>query len=78
LVKIGGKMLAMKGPKVTEELPAAREAIRILGGGEPVIHPVALDGTDRHVIVEIPKRTKTSDKFPRSPSEQKGKSLKGS
>jgi 16S rRNA (guanine527-N7)-methyltransferase len=78
LVKIGGKMLAMKGPKVVEELPAAREAIRILGGGEPAIHPVALDGTDRHVIVEIPKRTKTSDKFPRPPSEQKGKPLRGS
>jgi 16S rRNA (guanine527-N7)-methyltransferase len=75
LVKIGGKMLAMKGPKVADELPGAQRTIRILGGGEPVIHPVILDGTDRHVIVEIRKRTKTSDKFPRPPSQQKGKPL---
>jgi 16S rRNA (guanine527-N7)-methyltransferase len=75
LVKVGGKMLAMKGPKVAEELPGAQKAIRILGGGEPVIHPVTLDGADRHVIVEITKKSKTSDSFPRPPSHQKGKSL---
>jgi 16S rRNA (guanine527-N7)-methyltransferase len=75
LVKIGGKMLAMKGPKVVDELPGAQRPIRILGGGVPVIHPVVLDGTDRHVIVEIAKRTKTSDNFPRPPSQQKGRPL---
>src|SRR5439155_25936226 len=34
LVKKGGKMLAMKGPKVAEELPVAKKVIRLAGGGE--------------------------------------------
>src|SRR5205807_3075105 len=44
LVKKGGKMLAMKGPKVAEELPAAGKAIKLLGGDKPIIHPVDLPG----------------------------------
>ena len=33
LTKKGGKLLAMKGQRIAEELPAAARAIRILGGG---------------------------------------------
>src|SRR4051794_29073957 len=40
LVKKGGKMLAMKGPKVADELPAARKVAKMAGGGEAIIHPV--------------------------------------
>jgi len=77
LVKIGGKMLAMKGPKVADELPGALRTIRMLGGGDPQVHPVALSGADQHVIVEIPKRRPTSERYPRPPSEQKGRPLGG-
>src|SRR5437588_13510 len=74
LVKKGGKMLAMKGPRVADELPAARKAIRLLGGAEPVVHPVtSLPGITGHVIVEVPKIGKTDRRFPRSPSQAKGK-----
>src|SRR5687767_6202551 len=38
LARKGGKMLAMKGQKVVEELPAAAKAIRALNGGEAVVH----------------------------------------
>jgi 16S rRNA (guanine527-N7)-methyltransferase len=75
LVKTGGKMLAMKGPKVNEELPAAARAIRMLGGGEPIIHPVDLPGTDHRIIVEITKLARTDARYPRPPTHAKGKPL---
>jgi 16S rRNA (guanine527-N7)-methyltransferase len=75
LVRRGGKFLAMKGPKVTEELPRARFAIKRLGGGEPVIHPVGRAEFGNHVIVEIPKVQKTDARYPRPASVAKGKPL---
>jgi 16S rRNA (guanine527-N7)-methyltransferase len=75
LVKKGGRMLAMKGPKVADELPAARRAIKLLGGGEPIVHPVDLAGTEHRVIVEIPKLARTDAKYPRPATAAKGKPL---
>jgi 16S rRNA (guanine527-N7)-methyltransferase len=75
LVKVGGKMLAMKGPRVRDELPIAARGIRIFGGGEPVVHPVDLPGTDQRVIVEIPKRTRSDKRYPRDPTFAKGKPI---
>jgi 16S rRNA (guanine527-N7)-methyltransferase len=75
LVQRGGKMLAMKGPKVAEELPLAAKAILWLNGGEPVIHPVELPGTEHRVIVEIKKLGKTDPKYPRPATLAKGKPL---
>ena len=56
LVKPKGKLLAMKGPKITEELPPARNMIARLGGRPAVVHPVNLPGAEGHVIVEIVKK----------------------
>jgi 16S rRNA (guanine527-N7)-methyltransferase len=70
-----GKVLAMKGARAAEELPAAAKAIKLLNGGDPVVHPVDLPGTDHRVIVEIPKRGRTDPKFPRSATVAKGKPL---
>jgi 16S rRNA (guanine527-N7)-methyltransferase len=75
LVKVGGTLLAMKGPKLADELPAAIRTIRILGGGEPVVHPVQLAGTNGHVIVAIRKVRHTDRRFPRPPTSAKGKPL---
>jgi 16S rRNA (guanine527-N7)-methyltransferase len=76
LVKKGERMLAMKGARIVEELPAATAAIRILGGGAAVVHPVELPGTEHRVIVEIPKVGRTELKYPRDPTVAKGKALK--
>lgn len=73
LVKKGGCMLAMKGQKINEELPQARRAIKLLGGAEPVIHPVELPGTEHHVIVQIAKIAPSDLRYPRSPTNAKGK-----
>ena len=75
LVKKKGKMLAMKGPKVAEELPAAEHAIRMLGGGSPDVRPVELPGVHNHVIVEIPKVRPTPARFPRLATDAKGRPL---
>ncbi len=75
LVKRGGKMLAMKGPRVAGELPAALRAIKLLGGGIPEVHPVVLPGTDGHVIVSIKKLGKTDSRYPRPPTSAKGRAL---
>jgi 16S rRNA (guanine527-N7)-methyltransferase len=75
LVKKGGKMLAMKGPKVTDELPGAKKPIKLAGGGEPVVHPVHLPGTEHRVIVEITKVAKSDTRLPRAATAAKGKPL---
>jgi 16S rRNA (guanine527-N7)-methyltransferase len=75
LVKKGGAMLAMKGARIVDELPAAKKAIRLLGGGEAIVHPVELPGTEHRVIVEIKKVGRTDVRYPRDPTVAKGKAI---
>jgi 16S rRNA (guanine527-N7)-methyltransferase len=75
LLKIGGKMLAMKGERISEELPEAKLAIRRVGGGMATVHSVQLPGSEHHVIVEVPKAMKTDELFPRPATVAKGRSL---
>lgn len=76
LVKVGGKMLAMKGPKVSEELPLAESAIRRVGGGPATIHGSGVDSLGGHVILEIGKVGATPSAYPRSPTFAKGAPLR--
>jgi 16S rRNA (guanine527-N7)-methyltransferase len=76
LVRVGGSMLAMKGPKVQEELQAARRAASIVGGGAITLHPVDLPGTTGHVIAHIPKTRRTDRRYPRPPTQSKGQPLR--
>ena len=75
LLKVGGKMLAMKGPKAAEELPLAEHAIRLTGGAGPDVRPADLPGATNHVIIEIEKIRPTPATYPRHPSVAKGKPL---
>jgi len=75
LVKKGGRMLAMKGPKVNDELPAAAKAIRLCGGGQPVLHAVTLPGTQNHLIVEIAKTGRCDSRYPRPATQAKGRPI---
>jgi len=54
---------------------AAAKAIKLLNGGEPIVHAVSLPGTDHRVIVEIPKRGRTDSRYPRAATVAKGKPL---
>jgi 16S rRNA (guanine527-N7)-methyltransferase len=75
LVRKGGKLLAMKGARAAEEVHAAKTAIKLLGGGEPVVHPVELPGSEHRVIAEVPKLARTHERFPRPATQAKGKPL---
>lgn len=77
LVKKGGKVLLMKGPRHVEELPGAGQAIRLTGGGVPAVHPVELPGATGLVIVEIPKVRLGDRRYPRAASAAKGKAVGG-
>lgn len=76
LARVGGTLLAMKGPKAVDELPAARRVLAALGGAEPVIHPVSLAGAAGHVIVEIPKTHKSAREYPRDPTVARGRPIR--
>jgi 16S rRNA (guanine527-N7)-methyltransferase len=75
LARKGGKVLAMKGAKATAELAEAARAIKVLGGGEPIVHCVSLPGSEHHVIVEIPKMNRTDPRYPRDPTATRGKPI---
>jgi 16S rRNA (guanine527-N7)-methyltransferase len=75
LVKRGGTLLMMKGPKHAEELKAGNRVLRHLGGTDPRIHPVDTEGLAGHVILEVKKTATTNAKFPRPATAAKGKML---
>ncbi len=68
LVKVGGQVLAMKGPRVEAELAAAGDALLTLGAGELEILPAYPEsfGMDT-VIVRIEKANPTPREYPRAP-----------
>jgi len=66
LIRVGGKMLAMKGDRGPQEAQQAENAIRILGGELEQIQKVTLPGVveDRYLIV-VHKKAATPEKYPR-------------
>ena len=63
-VKVGGKVLAMKGSAAMEELEEAKNAIRLLGLKLKKVEKFPIDGTDHSVIV-LEKVAPTPAKYPR-------------
>jgi 16S rRNA (guanine527-N7)-methyltransferase len=68
LVKVGGLVLAMKGPKAQAELEDAGDALTLLGGGQVQVFDAYPEGFDLHtVIVAVTKAAPTPKAYPRSP-----------
>ncbi len=68
--KVGGIMLAYKGPGLDEELPLATEAIRKLGGKVGTIHHVTIFNENwDHRILSIDKISVCPKKYPRKAGE---------
>jgi 16S rRNA (guanine527-N7)-methyltransferase len=65
-VKTGGLFIAMKGPRVEEEIKAAEKALSVLGGTlqEMVNMRLPLTGDERN-LVKIKKVSPTPAKYPR-------------
>lgn len=66
LIRVGGKMLALKGPGLDEELAQAENALRLLGGELERVQPLAIPGRDwNHRAAWIAKTAPTPQKYPR-------------
>lgn len=67
-VRVGGKMVAMKGKNAEYELSAAKRAIAVLGGGEVSVESVSLTGGGEpltHPLITVKKKAKTPAAYPR-------------
>ncbi len=62
LVRVGGRLLAMKG-----QVEEAATAIAALGGGAPVVLPAPSGARSRGVVVSVTKIAPTPDRYPRRP-----------
>lgn len=67
-VKVGGIVIAYKGPKVDEELEIGKTTVRLVGGELEVVHKFTLPTSDfKRALVIARKREPTPSKFPRHP-----------
>lgn len=65
-LKVGGTLIAMKGPSAEEELAEAQNAIKVLGGGDVILQKTALeDESLSHCLVMIKKVRPTPTTYPR-------------
>ncbi len=66
LVRVGGHMLALKGPGLEEELARAGSALDLLGGRLDRVQPLVIPGRDwDHRAAWIAKAAPTPEKYPR-------------
>ena len=75
-VRVGGQMLALKGPGLTEEVAAAENAMNLLGGRFLRSDALPIPGRDwDHRAAWIEKVAPTSDKYPRKAGKPEKKPL---
>lgn len=67
LTRIGGTVLAMRGPQGSEEIESSASVATQLGGGPPEIVKVRLGSFGERILVTVPKVSDTPAAFPRRP-----------
>lgn len=65
LLKVGGKMLALKGPDCGAEIEAAEHAIKLLGGKIAIVKEYSLANQGKRTLIVIEKIKATPKKYPR-------------
>jgi 16S rRNA (guanine527-N7)-methyltransferase len=69
---VGGIVLAMKGPDMSDEVEEARRALRLLGAGQVDVRHLVLPGTDYgRSLVLLRKTRPTPNVYPRRPGTAK-------
>ena len=66
LVKVGGRVICMKGPNYEEEVNESKNAIKILGGKIEKVISLNIDEELERNIIIINKIKKTPGKYPRN------------
>lgn len=75
-VKVGGRMMVLKGPGLDEEAAAAENALNILGGKYSHADAAVIPGRDwDHRIAWIDKLAPTPEKYPRKAGKPEKKPL---
>ena len=69
LIRVGGALVAWKGPIQPDELRAGRAAATQLGGGDLEVQPARIAALGDHQIVSIRKVGPTPQRFPRRPGQ---------
>lgn len=68
-VKVGGRLIAMKGKNAENELSSAKRAIAMLGGRDSRIESITLKATGleplTHPLITVEKQEKTPKNYPR-------------
>lgn len=67
LLRVGGQLVAWKGPIGADELRAGAAAAEQLGGGPPVVRDPEIGPLGDHRFVLVGKTSPTPDRFPRRP-----------
>ena len=75
LVAPGGVLVAWKRHPVDEELDAAAGALRALRAGRPQVQRVRVPGLEDHRLIVVPRDGPIDVRFPREPSERRGRPL---
>ncbi len=66
LLRIGGRMIALKGRDLQAELDAAVDAIALFGGAPPQLSEVHIADLEARALVRIDKEAATPARFPRA------------
>ncbi len=76
LVKVGGRIISMKGSLIEEELEKSKKAIKILGGKIEKVYEFELPNSDigRNIVI-IEKVKETPNRYPRKAGEPSKKPL---
>ena len=69
LLRVGGSLVAWKGPIGNDELSAGDRAARRLGGGRAEVRPTDVAALGDHRFVLVQKRSSTPEAYPRRPGE---------
>jgi 16S rRNA (guanine527-N7)-methyltransferase len=69
LLRIGGHLVAWKGPIADAELSDGAAVAEMLGGGQPTVCRTGLAPLGDHRLVVIEKRATTPERFPRRPGQ---------
>lgn len=71
LLRVGGRLVAWKGPISSAELLAGDAASTLLGGGRPEVRQAGLAALGDHRFVVVSKMRATPPAYPRRPGEAK-------